>query len=179
VTRALLTGVAAAAPLSMVAAEVTASAFGAVVGIVLCAAIGVAAWLAHPTSERYPSNPAVTLRASRLLAAATWLALALSVAVVCYLVAYRLGIDDVTVVLVSTATTLTWLTNGSAWGRFTAARVWLATRGLLPWRLLRFLEEMRRVGLMRQTGPSYHFAHSRLREALVDGSNYEPARLAR
>jgi hypothetical protein len=141
VSRALLMGFAAAAPLALIAMQVTGWVFGAVVGVTLWAGIGVTAWLAGPTPGQYPASATVTLRASQLFAATTWLALALSVGVVWTLVASSLTLDEVTIGLVAAAVTLTWLTTGSAWGRFTVARAWLAARGLLPWRFLkRFVE---------------------------------------
>ena len=149
--------------------------FGIIVGVLLWAAVYVTAWLAGPVPEQYPANPLVTLRASRLLALSTWLALALSLAVVWFLIAHHLAVNSITVGLVAAAATLVWLTTVSAWGRFTVARIWLAARGLLPWRFLAFLEDMRQAGLIRQSGSSYQFAHARLRDLLASSSWHDQA----
>ncbi len=55
----------------------------------------------------------------------------------------------------------------TAWGRFTIARGWLALRGRLPWRLMTFLADAHRRGLLRQAGGVYQFRHALLRERLL------------
>ena len=55
----------------------------------------------------------------------------------------------------------------SSWGRFQVARTWLAARGRLPWRLMRFLEDAHACGALRQAGASYQFRHVRLQERLA------------
>ncbi|MFJ7298152.1 NACHT domain-containing protein [Streptomyces collinus] len=173
--RALLVGLTACAPLGLATARTTGWEAGASVAAGLFASISVTAWLTHHDSEVHPSAPRATVHASVLLAISSWLALALSLATTWYLGAHRLGTDDVTVALVAAAATLPWLTNATAWGRFAAARVWLASCGLLPWRFLRFLEEMWRMGLIRRSGASYQFAHARLLEVLAH--RYDQPRL--
>lgn len=176
--RALFTAFAAAAPLALTTADVFGWVFGALVGVVLWAAIGVTGWLACTTADQYSASPAVTLRASLLLAATTWMALGVSVAVVWLLIARRLNIDDTTVALVAAAATLIWLTPGSTWGRFAVARTWLAARRMLPWRFLTFMEEMQRAGLLRRAGPSYQFVHSYLRDVLADSLSRDQSAMA-
>ncbi|MEV6521691.1 hypothetical protein AB0M43_07130 [Longispora sp. NPDC051575] len=63
---------------------------------------------------------------------------------------------------------------GEAWVRFTIARFALAARGDLPWRLVRFLADARRRGMLRQTGAAYQFRHLRLQERIL-AANPEPA----
>jgi hypothetical protein len=55
-----------------------------------------------------------------------------------------------------------------AWPRFVIARVLLAARGQLPWRLMTFLADARQRGLLRLAGGTYQFRHARLQERLVD-----------
>ncbi|MEU2731490.1 hypothetical protein ABZ650_27580 [Streptomyces griseoviridis] len=55
----------------------------------------------------------------------------------------------------------------SAWGRFVVARVWLAGTGRLPWRLMRFLEDAHRRGVLRRSGASFEFRHLRLQTHLA------------
>ncbi|MFI9379602.1 BTAD domain-containing putative transcriptional regulator [Kutzneria sp. NPDC052558] len=54
-----------------------------------------------------------------------------------------------------------------AWGTFAMTRLWLASRGRIPWRLLPFLDDAHRRGVLRQVGAVYQFRHARLRERLV------------
>ncbi|HET8660300.1 MAG TPA: NACHT domain-containing protein [Micromonosporaceae bacterium] len=53
------------------------------------------------------------------------------------------------------------------WGRFLLARVWLSLRGQLPLRLMRFLDDAHRRGVLRQAGAVYQFRHARLQDRLV------------
>ncbi|MGW0332294.1 hypothetical protein ACWD0J_10560 [Streptomyces sp. NPDC003011] len=55
----------------------------------------------------------------------------------------------------------------SAWGRLGAARIWLAVTGRAPWRLMGFLAEAHRRGVLRQSGAHYEFRHLRLQERLA------------
>ncbi|WP_405563624.1 NACHT domain-containing protein [Streptomyces phaeochromogenes] len=54
-----------------------------------------------------------------------------------------------------------------AWPYYTAARLLLATRGRLPWKLQHFLDDAHRLGILRQVGPLYQFRHARLQEHLA------------
>jgi len=56
---------------------------------------------------------------------------------------------------------------GLQWVPFTIARTWLAARRRTPFRLLRFLEDARARGVLRQTGAAYQFRHARVREHLT------------
>jgi hypothetical protein len=50
------------------------------------------------------------------------------------------------------------------WGAFAITRCWLALSRRLPWRLMRFLDDAHRLGLLRQVGPAYQFRHEDLKE---------------
>ncbi|WP_018535071.1 MULTISPECIES: NACHT domain-containing protein [unclassified Streptomyces] len=54
-----------------------------------------------------------------------------------------------------------------AWGRLLVARAWLAATGRAPWRLMAFLDEAHRRGVLRQAGGRYEFRHLRLRRELA------------
>ncbi|CAM5383019.1 hypothetical protein SLAVM298S_01827 [Streptomyces lavendulae subsp. lavendulae] len=56
----------------------------------------------------------------------------------------------------------------SAWGRFAWARIWLAATGRLPWRLMAFLRDAHRRGMLRQSSGVYRFRHIELRNRLAD-----------
>jgi hypothetical protein len=59
----------------------------------------------------------------------------------------------------------------SAWGKFAIARGWLALRGRLPWRLMAFLDDAHRRGVLRQAGAVYQFRHARLQDHLTATSS--------
>lgn len=54
-----------------------------------------------------------------------------------------------------------------AWGAFTLSRTWFALRGRLPWRLMTFLDDAHRRGVLRQAGGVYQFRHARLQDRLA------------
>ncbi len=72
----------------------------------------------------------------------------------------------------------------SAAGRLAVARVYLACTGALPWRVMTFLRDAHRRGVLRQSGGLYRFRHIELRNRLAEGagvtedgtSNPDPAR---
>ena len=53
---------------------------------------------------------------------------------------------------------------GSAWLRFQQARAWLSPSGRIPWRVVDFLDDAHRRGVLRKVGPEYQFRHARLQE---------------
>jgi hypothetical protein len=55
----------------------------------------------------------------------------------------------------------------SAWGRFITTRLWLAQQGATPLRLMDFLEDAHRLGVLRQLGPFYQFRHALLQDRLA------------
>jgi serine/threonine protein kinase len=54
-----------------------------------------------------------------------------------------------------------------AWGTYTVNRICLALRGQLPWRLMAFLTDAHRRGVLRQSGGVYQFRHARLQHQLA------------
>ncbi|QXE33316.1 NACHT domain-containing protein [Streptomyces sp. GMY02] len=78
--------------------------------------------------------------------------------------------DSTTLVVFTPAVMGVWLLyhlSLSAWGRFAVARIWLAGRGRLPWRLMAFLRDAHQRGVLRQTGGHYQFRHIELRDRLA------------
>jgi hypothetical protein len=69
-------------------------------------------------------------------------------------------------VAVAIAIFLARLISG-AHGRYVLAHVVLAARGLLPWRLMRFLDDAQKRGVLRRIGAVHHFRHDRLRGHLA------------
>ncbi|MGR6922981.1 hypothetical protein ACU635_52740 [[Actinomadura] parvosata] len=62
-----------------------------------------------------------------------------------------------------------------AWPAFTVACVLLALSRRLPLRLMAFLDDMHRVGMLRQTGRRHQFRHAALQDRLA-GLRPAPAR---
>ncbi|MFB9178313.1 NACHT domain-containing protein [Dactylosporangium sucinum] len=54
-----------------------------------------------------------------------------------------------------------------AWLRFEVARLWWCGKGRLPWRLMAFLADAHRRGVLRQAGGVWQFRHALLRDRLV------------
>ncbi|MDQ7907643.1 hypothetical protein RB614_24275 [Phytohabitans sp. ZYX-F-186] len=55
----------------------------------------------------------------------------------------------------------------SSWGRFVTTRIYLAIHGSTPLRLMTFLDDAHRLGVLRQVGPHYQFRHVFLRDRLA------------
>jgi hypothetical protein len=62
----------------------------------------------------------------------------------------------------------------SAWGQFVMARIWLRYKGQTPLRLVTFLRDAHKLGVLRQVGPTYQFRHALLQERLVERSGQTP-----
>jgi hypothetical protein len=58
----------------------------------------------------------------------------------------------------------------SSYGAFAIARFWLAVTGRLPWRLMGFLDDAHRLGVLRQIGAAYQFRHVELQRYLAERS---------
>jgi transcriptional regulator with XRE-family HTH domain len=65
------------------------------------------------------------------------------------------------------------LVASRAWGVYLLTRCWLTARGRLPLRLMRFLDDAHRRGVLRNAGAVYQFRHARLQDRL---SSQDPAR---
>ncbi len=65
------------------------------------------------------------------------------------------------------ATGLAWGFLQARYGSFTLARWWLALRGRVPWRLMSFLADAHRRGVLRQVGATYQLRHAELQRRLA------------
>ncbi len=57
--------------------------------------------------------------------------------------------------------------SGTCWPRFAVASLWLWARRRLPLRLMGFLDDAYRLGLLRIVGPVYQFRHAALQDHLA------------
>jgi hypothetical protein len=56
----------------------------------------------------------------------------------------------------------------TSWGAYHISRLWLALRGRLPFRLIRFVRDAHRnAAVLRRVGAVYQFRHARLQDALT------------
>ncbi|MBK3574580.1 hypothetical protein JHN63_12290 [Streptomyces sp. MBT65] len=142
---------------------------GVLVGIVGGCVCGVYRALSVPSDVMRAAGPGSSLRTDRAASFTRGGMVALLVAAVCVPVVALPG-DWGGVVHIGTQL---WLPLGtaalalSAWGRFTVARAWLAATGRMPWRLLTFLEDAHRRGVLRQSGAGFEFRHQRLQSHLA------------
>ncbi|MBW1600167.1 AAA family ATPase [Streptomyces sp. JJ38] len=171
-------------------ALVQGSVFGAVVGAVSLLAVGAhlheAVW--RPADTALADSPDGLLRADRRAVLAFGFLdmvrsrspdypralLLLPVPMLLWWQSFGHGRHHVSVldwVVVGGGSLVSWLMYGvavSAWGRYTVARLWLAAGGRLPRRLMAFLRDAHRRGVLRQTGGFYQFRHIELRDRLAE-----------
>ena len=153
------------------------SLFGIAVGLSVGLATGLIdglnTWLDVPADVTQALSPQSTRRAERTaaLARAGTVALAVGLAAgTAYLLAYgwRSGLTHGLVFGAGFGIADRYSgISQTVWGRYVAAKVWLAMAGRLPWRLTAFLEDAHRHGLLRQAGAAYQFRHLRLQQRLA------------
>ncbi|GAB7107261.1 hypothetical protein JCM4814A_55750 [Streptomyces phaeofaciens JCM 4814] len=150
---------------------------GVLIGVVGGCVCGVYRALSVPSDVIRATSPGTSLRTDRTAAVTRGAMVALLVAFVCVPV---LALPGDRGGLAHIGTQL-WLPLGtaalalSAWGRFTVARFWLAATGRMPWRLMSFLADAHRRGVLRQTGASFEFRHVRLQAHLAGEASGDPA----
>lgn len=154
---------------------------GVTVGLALGVISGLAssfhAWLVAPADIARAVSPRAGLRIDRAtvitrgvtLTATGMIAAVLTSDVLLYLPG---GMEEQTGYI--GVSFLAWIFVGpfavflSAWGWFLVTRFWLCGTGRLPWRLMAFLDEAHRRGVLRQAGAAYEFRHARLQEQLAE-----------
>ncbi|MEU6325217.1 NACHT domain-containing protein [Streptomyces sp. NPDC047009] len=151
------------------------SAFGLQVGyglaVISSAAAGLLYLLVSPADTARTSSPLASLRADRAAVIARGFSLTvLGSGILLVLITGDLLAEPYQYYL---ALWLVWapvgpLTIGlSAWGWLLTTRLWLYAAGRLPWRLMAFLDDAHRRGVLRQAGAVYQFRHARLQEQLA------------
>ncbi|MEU5699736.1 NACHT domain-containing protein [Streptomyces aurantiacus] len=144
-------------------------AFGVLVGMIGGCASGVYRALDTPSDTIRAVGPRSTLRTDRTATLARSAVAALLAGSVCLLLIAATGRGST----LGTMHTELWVPVGtsalalSAWGRTATARCWLALTGRAPWRLMTFLEDAHRRGVLRQSGARYEFRHQRLQRRLA------------
>ncbi|MFE7075235.1 NACHT domain-containing protein [Streptomyces sp. NPDC057620] len=125
---------------------------------------------AKPAEATVAADPQTVLGQDRVTfwttAAAGGLAIGLAAAVV---ITSALGPwrGAMTGVADGLATGLAWGFLQARYGPFTLARWWLALRGQVPWRLMSFLADAHRRGVLRQVGATYQLRHAEVQRRLA------------
>ncbi|MEV4316749.1 NACHT domain-containing protein [Actinocrispum sp. NPDC049592] len=143
--------------------------FGVGAGLSAMLPGAIADWLKAPVDELHTPSPWSVLSRDRIMSMVRGVTqgsgLALGIGL---MVGTMLGFDSgLATGLVSAVAGL--LTGGfdTAWGLFVIVRGWFWLRGQLPPRLMRFLADAHRRGILRQAGPVYQFRHARLQDHLA------------
>lgn len=150
-------------------AVVPLAAFGVLIGAIGGCASGVYRALNTPSDIMHAAGPGSSLRTDRAATLARSAIASVLAGVVCLALVSLVGRGS----SLGTMHTELWVPVGtsalalSAWGRLGVARIWLAVTGRAPWRLMGFLDEAHRRGVLRQSGAHYEFRHLRLQQRLA------------
>ncbi|MEH6373471.1 NACHT domain-containing protein [Streptomyces sp. KLMMK] len=154
--------------------------FGVLIGAIGGCASGVYRALSTPSDTLRAAGPQSTLRTDRAATKARSAIAAVLAGGVCLALIPVVGNGGA----LGTMHTELWVPLGtsslalSAWGRLGTARIWLAVTGRAPWRLMAFLEEAHRRGVLRQSGAHYEFRHLRLQQRLAGAAEDDERRAA-
>ncbi|NVI89123.1 NACHT domain-containing protein [Actinomadura sp. BRA 177] len=152
-------------------------AVGLGVGLPLALALGIMAWAATPAPTHHATTPMSSWRTDRRLNllrfSTTTLALALTITITLGLVTglsdgLRYGLEFGPAVGLAFGLTV-GLAFGKhrAWWAYLFATWKLARAGHLPHRVMPFLDDCHRLGLLRTVGPYYQFRHAELHDHLA------------
>jgi tetratricopeptide (TPR) repeat protein len=143
----------------------------AVVGFVAGLVVTVVRWFESPTRADRASSPLGTWQSDRaltLLRAGTWgLAAAATMAGVGIVDGRAsLSLFGIGLVLWAALAMIAGVVAGGhhAWLGYLAAALGRARRRELPYRLMDFLDDAHRIGLLRAVGPFYQFSHAELQD---------------
>ncbi|MGI5199353.1 NACHT domain-containing protein [Streptomyces sp. CA-288835] len=145
---------------------------GVLIALIGGPAAGLYRALSTPSDLIRAANPQATLRTDRMASLARAGVVAVMTGGVCLVLARAFasqgGLDHVAAQM--------WVPMGTAalaltaWGQLAVARVWLAMTGRLPWRIMTFLDEAHRRGVLRQSGAHYEFRHLRMQQRLASAA---------
>ncbi|MFD9857866.1 NACHT domain-containing protein [Streptomyces alboflavus] len=146
---------------------------GVLIALIGGPATGLYRALSAPSDLIRAANPQATLRSDRIASLSRSGVVAVMTGGVSALLAWafasRGGLDHVAAQM--------WVPMGTAalaltaWGQLAVARTWLALTRRLPWRLMTFLDEAHRRGVLRQSGAHYEFRHLRMQQRLASATD--------
>ncbi|WP_090935767.1 NACHT domain-containing protein [Nonomuraea jiangxiensis] len=175
----LVTGLAIGLPIGLGSLESSTPVVSLLTGIVSAVAAGLplgtavwlVQWLEHPAPDLSAVTPPSSWRSDRALTLARALG-SLSMVIPLSLLLTAVGDSQQRVPLAFALAWLAAIVFGLLFGRHHAWAVCvivlcrLALTGRLPFRLMPFLDDMHRLGILRAVGPIYQFRHERLRAHL-------------
>lgn len=126
---------------------------------------GLFKWAAMPLPEDKPEGPRDSLRRDMRL---IYLATAVVIAIAALGAALGFRLPALRVALLLAAPTVwfaVWLAALSPGYMVAVLLLW--ARGCIPREMMRFLDDARRVGLLRQVGPVYQFRHAAIQDHLA------------
>lgn len=135
---------------------------GCAFGLTFGLALGLMDFLASASIAQRSTSPMTSYRGNW-----TWVAIA------CFLFGLIAGLTVGLAVglafglMVGLAVGLAVGLTNEAWPTFLLASGWLAIRRRFPWRLMTFLEDAYRLGLLRVVGLAYQFRHAELQDHLA------------
>ncbi|MFJ7213626.1 hypothetical protein [Amycolatopsis sp. NPDC098790] len=153
---------------------------GAAAGAVTGMGFGLLGWLQMTADSVQTVGPAAVLRADRTVKlvqlAVFGLPFGLAAGLVFGLVAGPFVglVDGAGAALIGAVVGLA--RGPHVWTGYQVARLVLAGRGRVPWRLMGFLAEAHRLGVLRANGGAYRFRHNLLQDRMAGGA--PPARSA-
>jgi NACHT domain len=137
---------------------------GTLAGAVTFLGVLTGMWFAmHPylVSEESPTDPRIFIKINRRSTIIVGLIIGIATgAIAGFLAGIPAGVLTGVVAGVSANCT-------ALWPPYVIARIWLALRRRLPWRLMSFLADAHRRGVLRQAGAVYQFRHIELQERLA------------
>jgi hypothetical protein len=142
-------------------------------GLFLGVPCGLATWLEGPPDQLRSPSPRAALRSDATTVRLRLLALIGSYILLGLLTMFpgKVSFDFAAQFVVMHLGTGVGLVLKSAWVSSLLPRIWWALLGKLPWRLMRFLEDAHRRGVLRQAGAVYQFRHMRLQDHLIATSD--------
>jgi hypothetical protein len=139
--------------------------YGAMFGLCLAIAFGLIDWAETPLVSSSASTPTSTLRGDRALTLLRMSAVGLGAGVPA---GFALGPTTGLAFGLAGALGAAFAAgSGQAWVVYVLATIRLTTTGHSPHRLMVFLDDAHRLGLLRTVGPLYQFRHAALQEDLV------------
>ncbi|WP_447004667.1 NACHT domain-containing protein [Saccharothrix isguenensis] len=141
---------------------------GLVVGLGIAVAVALQFSLASSAELSHPSSPQWTMTQDRIAVWTGSLVLAVVFGAAAGLVfgpnqSGMVGLGLASGLMLGFALSVLHL----RWWWFTVARIWLAMRGKLPWELMVFLDDARKLGVLRQAGAAYQFRHALVQDRLA------------
>ena len=134
--------------------------------------LGLFKWMGTPSRTGWASTPRSTYKATRTLTVIQICLGGLVLGLVSGLSPGRLELWVVVFGVVIGVVVALGLVSSGAWFSYILASCRLAAAEKLPLRLMDFLDDAYRLGLLRTTGPAYQFRHAEFHDHLIRTGGY-------